>query len=271
MVRGKTLYVTVEDSVWAQQLSMVSHDLACRINDAIGAPALDRIRFRTGQVRPGMAWKASEERANAELYAENTHADGMESAALAALRDVEVTRRRNGLIRKIADGIADDEVRARFERLLITDGLWQQWQRANLSPGAAAAADVLRREPWLDDGEVRCFVGAAVAAGHRRRQAAELAAASTADLERARRVVVEECADEVDALVGAGGLDSLQGRVRVRIMVECMTMLGARCRPGEVTDDLVLRWAGPDYLDYLRRARGVAGPGAESPSGANTF
>lgn len=255
--------MTVEDSVWAQQLSMVSHDLACRINEAIGAPVLDRIRFRTGQVRPGMAWKAAEEKANAELYAEGARPDALGSSDLTALRGSEgVTRRRDSLIRKVADSIADEEIRSRFERLLVTDGRWQQWQRANLSPGSGAAAEVLRREPWLDDDEVRAFGRAG------RRGSAALAAATTADLERARRVVAEECADEVDALVSAGGLDSPQGRVRVRLMVECITMLAARCHPGDVTDELVLRYAGPDYLDYLRRARGAAVPaGRGGPGG----
>ncbi len=257
MVRGRTLYVTIEDSVWAQQLSMAGHDLACRINEAIGAPVLERIRFRTGQVRPALAWKASEEKANAELYAEQPVSDDMDPVALSG---VEPTHRRDGLIRKIVDGIGDPEVRSRFEQLLTKDSQWQQWQRLHMSPGAEAVANVLRREPWLDDAEVRSLSAVNP----------ELATATSGDMERARRVVVEECADEVDALARAGGLETPQGRVRVRIMVECMTMLGARCRPGEVTDELVSRWAGPTYVEHLRRARGHGGADtAGSLTGAN--
>ena len=55
-VRGKTLYITVEKPVWAQQLSMMKRGLVRRINASAGGDAIRDIRFRSGQVRGPLIW-----------------------------------------------------------------------------------------------------------------------------------------------------------------------------------------------------------------------
>ena len=119
------------------------------------------------------------------------------------------------------------------------------------------AVKVLRKEPWLSDDEVKA-VGAGFVSELGPGVVDELKKASSWDLARARRVVMDECAEEVEALVAAGALDSEAGRVRVRVMIGCMVMLVAGCRPSDIDEELVLEHAGPTYLEYFgKRAAGA--------------
>jgi hypothetical protein len=265
MVRGKALYVTVEEPVWAQQLSLISSDLAARINEAAGAEVVSQVRFRIGQIRPAMAWKEPEEQANRELYDDPPDPDGLDSDALSPSPDRLPWRRRE-LIQSVATRVDDEDVRRRLERLLLLDEGWHRWQRENLSAPAMAAVKVLRKEPWLSDDEVKA-VGAGFVSELGPGVVDELKKASSWDLARARRVVMDECAEEVEALVAAGALDSEAGRGRVRVMIGCMVMLAAGCRPSDIDEELVLEHAGPTYLEYFRKARGGRAGAQEIASG----
>lgn len=48
--RGKTLVVTVDHPIWAQQLTMMRHDLARRLNASAGMHLVEDIRFMVGRI-----------------------------------------------------------------------------------------------------------------------------------------------------------------------------------------------------------------------------
>lgn len=237
MMRGRTLYVTVESPVWAQELALIGPDLVRRINQGVGAEVLREIRFRTGQIRHAMAWREAEERANADMYSQPLDCDEL---GFAQLERMDPGERRQALATKSADLIEDDDLRARFNKLLMLDARWQKWQNEHLSDGARRAAEILRREPWLSDDHVR-----SVEEG-----------LSSDDLARARKKVTQEASDEVQALVGADALQSHEGRRRLKLAVESMAMLATECAPDGLTDDLILRACGAEYLGYVQEARG---------------
>lgn len=229
--------MTVESPVWAQELALIGPDLVRRINQGVGAEVLREIRFRTGQIRHAMAWREAEERANADMYSQPLDCDEL---GFAQLERMDPGERRQALATKSADLIEDDDLRARFNKLLMLDARWQKWQNEHLSDGARRAAEILRREPWLSDDHVR-----SVEEG-----------LSSDDLARARKKVTQEASDEVQALVGADALQSHEGRRRLKLAVESMAMLATECAPDGLTDDLILRACGAEYLGYVQEARG---------------
>jgi hypothetical protein len=142
--------------------------------------------------------------------------------------------------------IADDELRSRFQELMLLDVKYRAWARCNLGAGAAQAAEVLRREPWLADDHLRSLVPSV----------------TPDDLMRARAVVAAEFCEEARARmavesVAAGAdpdSDVGQRRVELRLLVESMTMLLTGRPPEQVDESLVTYALGEEFASYARQA-----------------
>jgi hypothetical protein len=143
-VRGKTLYVTVEKPVWAQQLSMMKRGLVQRINASAGKDAIRDIRFRSGQVRAPLMW-GSDSEAGMEFPSPSLRKKGVPD-----WKSMPQTKTTFQPLRDAASLIGDPEVRDKFCDLMVADAKWRAWIRKNLS-SAVKAADILKKEPWLND------------------------------------------------------------------------------------------------------------------------
>ena len=125
----------------------------------------------------------------------------------------------------------------------MLDAKYRTWARRNLAAGAARAADVLRREPWLTDDHLRSLAPTA----------------TPDDLMRAREVVAAEFCDEARARVAAAagaGCDSHVGqrRVELRLLVESIAMLLTGRPPEQVDESLVTYALGEEFARYVRQA-----------------
>ena len=234
-IRGKVLYVTVEKPVWAQQLTMMRQDLIDRVNASAGEGAVTDIRFRTGQIREALTWGPATR--------EEAAADSGEGVAalvpdwMCVEPDVDARARAQAA----ALPIADDELRSRFQEFMLLDAKYRTWARRNLAAGAARAADVLRREPWLTDDHLHSLAPTA----------------TPDDLMRARELVAAEFCDEARAHIAAdAGCDSDVGqrRVELRLLVESIAMLLTGRPPEQVDERLVTYALGEEFASYARQA-----------------
>lgn len=238
-IRGKVLYVTVEKPVWAQQLTMMKQDLIDRVNASVGEGVVTDIRFRTGQIREALGW-------GPETREEAAADSGEEVTALVPdWMCVEPDVDARAKAQAAALPIADDELRSRFQEFMLLDTKYRTWARRNLAAGAAQAADVLRREPWLTDDHLRSLAPTA----------------TPNDLMRAREVVAAEFYDEArvrmaaDRTTGAGfDSDIEQRRVELRLLVESITMLLTGLPPEQVDESLVTYAVGEEFASYVRQA-----------------
>ena len=237
-IRGKVLYVTVDKPVWAQQLTMMRQDLIDRVNASAGEGAVTDIRFRTGQIREALTWGPATR--------EEAAADSGEGVAalvpdwMCVEPDVDARARAQAA----ALPIADDELRSRFQEFMLLDAKYRTWARRNLAAGAARAADVLRREPWLTDDHLHSLAPTA----------------TPDDLMRARELVAAEFCDEARAHIAAdaagAGCDSDVGqrRVELRLLVESIAMLLTGRPPEQVDERLVTYALGEEFASYARQA-----------------
>ena len=239
-IRGKVLYVTVEKPVWAQQLAMMRQDLIDRVNASAGDGVVTDIRFRTGQIREALRWGPTTR--------EEAAADSGEGVAdvVPDWMSVEPNVDARARAQAAALPIADDELRSRFQELMLLDVKYRAWARCNLGAGAAQAAEVLRREPWLADDHLRSLVPSV----------------TPDDLMRARAVVAAEFCEEararmaVESVAAGAGPDSEAGqrRIELRLLVESMTMLLTGRPPEQVDESLVTYALGEEFASYARQA-----------------
>ncbi|MFA7634459.1 MAG: DUF721 domain-containing protein [Bacillota bacterium] len=245
-VRGKTLYITVEKPVWAQQLSMMKRGLVRRINASAGGDAIRDIRFRSGQVRGPLIW-GSDSEAGMEFHVTPSQEEGVpdwtrmtpDEDDLAAARDT-------------ASLIGDSDIRDKFCDLMVADAKWRAWIRKNLSPAAVEAARILKKEPWLNDSHVRTMVPGA----------------SSDDLLRARDVAACELRSEISSLAALDRLESGarskagaqpepgdSRRVKIKVLVESLAMLVTGAPPQRIDAELVEHALGSEYASYLHDVR----------------
>lgn len=257
-IRGKVLYITVEKPVWAQQLTMMRQELIDRINASAGEGAVCDIRFRTGQIREAFSWgSATREEAAADS------GEGIASP-FPEWTSVEPDADARARTQAAAQLISDDELRSRFQEFMLLDAKYRTWSLRNLAAGAAQAADILRREPWLSDDHLRSLVPAA----------------TTDDLMRAREAVAAEFCDEARARMaaavvgpaGRGGAagaagpadahagsvnlsDAGQCGVELRLLIKSAAMLLSRRPPEQLDESLVVYAVGEEFASYVRQAK----------------
>jgi hypothetical protein len=266
-VRGKTLYVTVEKPVWAQQLSMMKRGLVQRINASAGKDAIRDIRFRSGQVRAPLVWGADSE-AGLKFPSPSAQEEGVPDWKSMPADEGALSTAANA-----SRPIGDPEVREKFSDLMITDAKWRAWSRQNLSSNAVKAADILKKEPWLSDSHLASMVPGAssddlirardAAAQELRREIASLVAVDRLESRFASGIseaptgksscLHKDATDRgVDSLGRQGIVGDAKRLVRIRLLVESLAMLVAGEPPDKIDEELVERVLGSEYADLVR-------------------
>ncbi|MDD4791830.1 MAG: DUF721 domain-containing protein [Firmicutes bacterium] len=245
-IRGKTLYVTVEKPVWAQQLSMMKRGLVRRINGSAGKDAIRDIRFRSGQVRAPLIW-GSDSEASMELHIPSSQEEGVPDWTCIAPDEEDLVAAGDA-----ARLISDPDVRDKFCDWMVADAKWRAWIRKNLSPKALAAAEILKKEPWLNDSHVRAMVSGASSDDLLR---ARDAAACDLRSEISSRVALERLGVHAPSEPGAEHEPGDKNSIRIKVLVESLAMLVTGEPPERINAELVEHALGSEYASCLCRVR----------------
>lgn len=225
LVRARVMHVTVESSVWTQQLAMLKSQLLRKINSVVGGDAIADVRFHTGQVR-----------IDPEL---EDVADGKEAQTKPPWLDVSLESAAMVEVLKASEPIADPGIRAKFERLLLADMQRRVWLLSNLSPSSRDVIAILRREPWLSNEQIAYLSPKALAD----------------DISVARAAAGVEFRREILALVAQGAEAMPEGRMQLRLLAQSIAMLATGKSPEEIDRETAATAIGREYEPYLSLSR----------------
>ena len=104
-----TLWISVDNSAWMQQLSLLSEDICRKVNRALESPMVEKVRFQLGEAAHGLSSKLKERDAPPEWT------------------NTELTSQKRKAIDQVTENLSDQELKERLRALFEKTSQVQQY------------------------------------------------------------------------------------------------------------------------------------------------